>query len=436
MDKILPQYHPLDPTTWTYLSSLLTIAIYFKFSRFWSLRNLDLVWLIALAPGLLLAQSEASERHGYFWLFAVGGLFLVRLLIDPMMVRRPLLEPNLSTGGMTFIGASLLVFLTVNVLTKSVDPSDLDGLKMLQSMLERKDIPATQTTLAMHGPGYPLLHLLPNISMRPLVGPGDAATEEVARRTVQAMAILGHLAVVLGMILIGLRHFDNIRTGIAAATLYLLVPYTATMTGRVYHVLPAALLVWMVLTYRRPLVSGLFLGLASGAFYYPMFLLPLWIAFYWQRGLLRYLLGFCCTLALVVASLAFISSDAASFVAHVKQMFGWSSLTLEGAKGFWGTSVTPSPYRITVLVAFVTMCMGFALWPAQKNLGTLLGCSAAVMLGTQFWQAQEGGLHVAWYLPLLLMTVFRPNLEDRVALSTLGEGWFARRKSQFRIRAA
>ncbi len=56
------------------------------------------------------------------------------------------------------------------------------------------------------------------------------------------MAILSHLAVVIGMVLIGYRHFDNIRTGIAAATLYLLLPYTAQMTGRVDHVLPAALL--------------------------------------------------------------------------------------------------------------------------------------------------------------------------------------------------
>jgi hypothetical protein len=27
-----------------------------------------------------------------------------------------------------------------------------------------------------------------------------------------------------------------------------------------------------------------------------------------------------------------------------------------------------------------------------------------------------------------LLTIFRPNLEDRVALSVLGEGWFPRRR--------
>jgi hypothetical protein len=39
-------------------------------------------------------------------------------------------------------------------------------------------------------------------------------------------------------------------------------------------------------------------------------------------------------------------------------------------------------------------------------------------------------MYMAWYLPLLLMTVFRPNLEDRVALTVLGEGWFHRRRAR------
>jgi len=85
-------------------------------------------------------------------------------------------------------------------------------------------------------------------------------------------------------------------------------------------------------------------------------------------------------------------------------------------------------YRIPVLAAFAALAFAFALWPAQKNLGTLMSCSAAVMLGTQFWHAYGGGLYLAWFLPLLLMTIFRPNLEDRVALSVLNEGWFQKRK--------
>ena len=102
--------------------------------------------------------------------------------------------------------------------------------------------------------------------------------------TARVMAILSQLVIVLGMMLVGLRHFDNIHAGIAAATLYLLLPYTAMWTGGVTHALPAALLVWAVVLYRRPLFSGAMIGLAFGTIYYPLFLLPLWISFYWQKG--------------------------------------------------------------------------------------------------------------------------------------------------------
>ena len=50
------------------------------------------------------ADSAAVEHAGYIWLFAVSGLFMLRLLLDAFMVRRPLLEPNLTVGGLTFLG--------------------------------------------------------------------------------------------------------------------------------------------------------------------------------------------------------------------------------------------------------------------------------------------------------------------------------------------
>ena len=61
MNDILFHYHKVNPTTWVYLSSLLTVALYFKFSRLWSVRNLDLVGLILLAPGLLMQKITTKE---------------------------------------------------------------------------------------------------------------------------------------------------------------------------------------------------------------------------------------------------------------------------------------------------------------------------------------------------------------------------------------
>ena len=260
MNEILFHYEKIDPTTWTYLASLLIIGLFFKFGRFWSVRNLDLLLLILLAPGLLLvsegqkarleamaavaaarqapdakepAAAEGStaagmgdptlvktpaetapppsesdvaagvpdasqsaavrngkkvrndsptdapqetdkelsaaqdqlrsgttiERIGFIWLLVTGLLLLVRCLIDSTMVRRPLLEPNMTTGGLTFSCCSLFVFLMANVVASRPTADDLLGPSSAERLISRQ---ATDD-LDRHGPGYALVFTLPSL---------------------------------------------------------------------------------------------------------------------------------------------------------------------------------------------------------------------------------------------------------------------------------
>lgn len=457
MNQVLYDYD-LNATTWVYLASLLSIAVFFKFNRFWSVRNLDLFGLISYAPGLLLIARQEPElqQYGYVWLFVVGALFLIRILLDPTMVRRPLLEPNLAPGGMAFLGISLFVFLMVNVLTYTPTVRDMAAARQVHSVLSRDAAPPndpSQATVAADlnaksKPGFFLMMWLPSVSTSAIMDANASKTTDVdappavssetkqiaASRTT---AILSHMAVVVGLVLIGVRHFDNVRTGISAATLYLLLPYTAQLTGHVDHVLPAALLVWAVLAYHDPLIAGILIGLASGVIYYPLFLLPLWCGFYWRKGMFRFVGGVAISWAVLIGVSAFLLRDSNIFLQSLKALFGWSNFfDAQTQVGFWAFHGATAPYRGAVMVAFFVLSAGFAIWPAQKNLGTLISCSAAVMLTTQFWDLDGGGVHLNWYLPLLLLTVFRPNLEDRVATSALNEGWFSKRRWQLRTRAA
>lgn len=481
MSEILLHYQKVDPTTWVYLSSLLTICLFFKFNRFWSVRNLDLVLLILLAPGLLMVNQSrrtaatvnkvdamegaataaaagapvsppegapaanrtginaaASDRHiayvGYLWLFGISLIWLVRLLLDPTMVRRPLLEPNLTNGGLIFLGCALFAFLMANVLTSAPTADDLKGPQAAQNIRLRHDASGEANQPEeywRYGPGYYFLHLLPSIPTHPFIPSGQGRTERVFALVAKTMAIGSHLAVVAALVMIGYGHFENVKMGIGAAVLYLMLPYTAQMTGHVDHVLPAALLLWAVVTYRRPLAAGIFLGLAFSVFYYPLFLLPLWLSFYWQRGLARFLMGVGLSILVMVLSLVVVSNNLESFWQKFQPMFAlWIPLT-RNLRGIWELGWDPW-YRLPVIVGCGALAGGMAIWPAHKNLGTLLSCSAAVMVAVQFWHGfgDGGGMYMAWYLPLLLMTVFRPNLEDRVALSVLGEGWFPRRRAR------
>ena len=456
MGEVLLYYRRPDPTTWVYLSSFLTIGLYFVFHRVWSVRNFDLVLLILLAPGVLMVHKSYSlgilpesvatasaetpeadslsnqaaggnatnaerlkmpdppddglpeirrgrpgiQRAGYVYLFVIEGLLFIRLLLDPLMVRRPKLDPNLTTGGLTFIGISLFVFMMANVVNSSPQRAMSQG-------------PAL-------GPGYPLLTMLPGIPTRPDSGAVAQEVESVPLVILaKAMAIAAHLAIVCGIVLIGNKHFGNVRAGVGVALLYLLVPYTAQMTGRVDHALPAALLLWAVLFYRRPMISGAFLGLAAGLVYYPLFLLPLWISFYWRRGLTPFLTGVCTMLVTLTVLLA-LDPRGGTLLEHIQQMFGILSPLREASElqGFWALGFNPI-WRLPVIVAFLIVSGLFAVWPSQKNLGTLIAGTAAIMVASQFWHGESGGLYLGWFLPMLLLAIFRPNLQDRVALKVV-----------------
>ena len=458
MSEILFQYRKIDPATWVYLSSILMLCLFFKFNRFWSVRNLDLILLILLAPGLLMvnkaAQAEADGLEavvaatsttsaitpdqlrytGYVWLFAVGGVWLVRLLLDPTMVRRPLLEPNLTNGGLICLSVALFLFLMANVLTSNLSGDDLAGPKGAQALWDRHDTTNEKDKpedYRVNGPGYYLIFALPSIPTAPFIKSDHTEPDKAFQIVSRLMAIVSHLAVVAALVTIGYWHFENLRMGIGAATIYLMLPYTAQMTGHVDHVLPAALLLWAIVLYRRPSLAGIFLGLAISVFYYPLFLLPLWISFYWQRGLARFLTGAGCSIAVMILSLVFVSTGIESFWFKFQQMFALWIPKTDGLEGIWRLGWDPW-YRLPVIAGCGALAAGLAIWPAHKNLGTLLSCSAAMMVAVQFWHGfgDGGGMYMAWYLPLLLMTVFRPNLEDRVALSVLGEGWFTKRRAR------
>jgi len=251
MSEILLQYRKVDPTTWVYLSSLLTICLFFKFNRFWSVRNLDLALLILLAPGLLMVNQsrqasgaakppeaavtaeqppvpqpegvvqavEAPPRDsvayvGYLWLFGVSLIWLVRMLADPTMVRRPLLEPNLTNGGLAFLGCALFAFLMANVLTSDPTPDDLKGPQAAQNIRLRHDATGEDNQPEeywRYGPGYYLLHLLPSIPSHPFLASDQGRPERVFSLVAKTMAIGSHLAVVVALVMIGYGHFETSR---------------------------------------------------------------------------------------------------------------------------------------------------------------------------------------------------------------------------------
>jgi len=196
------------------------------------------------------------------------------------------------------------------------------------------------------------------------------------------------------------------------ATLYLLLPCTSYDVHKVTHVFPSALILWALVAYRRPLISGGLMGLACGALFYPVFLLPLWTVYYGRRGAPQFLASLAVVVAVLFGSLALTSADLQSFAVQTFGSIDWQLLKLtEGdTQGFW--SKDNAAYGIPVFAAYIVMLIVLTIWPKKKNLEHLISHSTALVIGTQFWYPQQGGVYMLWYLPLLLLVVFRPQLSQ------------------------
>lgn len=413
---ILLEFSLPNAATWCVFSLILTVAVFFQFTRLFSLRNLDLITLFLLVPGFLLLQEshaliaagnpkapEDSEparlairgQRGltlaYIWLVVGSGFWFARTVADLAMVRRPAMYLNLNAPSLAFLGVALFACLIAVAVRSPNDPSE-------QALVGKRPIPITQ----VKDGAAAVVQQAQN---------GATSAREAAFWVERGLAITCHAAVVLGLLAIGLRHFGDRNAGIAMAGLYLILPYSAYHIGQFHHVWPAAFLTWAVFCYRRPTASGWLLGLAAGSSFFPLLLFPLWAGFYSRRGMGRFTASFFGAAAIsvgVVALILWLDGRAALSLAASLNLSDWQPWKVPQTESLW--TGTHWAYRLPVFILFVAFLVGTAIWPQPKNLSHLVALSAALLLGVQFWYADRGGVYVLWYLPLLVVMVFRPNL--------------------------
>jgi hypothetical protein len=392
-----------NTTTWFYLSALLAVAFFYQFHRLLSLRNWDLVTLFMLAPGLLLLQDAGGPKSdldrqfiGYLWLLVGSWYFFARCLLDLALVRRPALYPNLNKAGLAWLTGTLFVCLGGVAVRKPAEPEAQVGRGSAGLVAGIEVVQRGAADLA-------------NVAGVPTDVNGNDTQFWVERSFVMAC----HLAVVVALILIGVWHFQDASAGLAAATLYLLLPYIAFYVTQIHHVWPTALLLWAVVFYRRPVVAGALVGAATGSLFFPAVTLPLWAGFYWQRGARRFLGAVAVTagLSLILTMILLWWDGRLTTAWHTLGQLDWLPWRAPRGEGFW--TGFHWAYRIPVFIVYVFFVAATGFWPAPKNLAHLLALLAAVLLGIQFWYADRGGVYVLWYLPILLLVIFRPNLSDR-----------------------
>ncbi|MDX2038721.1 MAG: hypothetical protein SFX72_18895 [Isosphaeraceae bacterium] len=404
MDGSLVADLGVGPETWLFITLLGCLTLFFKFSRFWSVRNLDLVLLFALVPGMMLLVSGGSTRPwiAFVWLFVGTLCWLFRCLLDVGLTRRPVVEPNLNAAGLACLSFGVLGLLVVE--TVSLPVSEGSGRNPAETQNESGPEPPPPGSTDRNAPVNQV------IAMAPL--PKELkrySADVILSRVIAASA---QAAIVLGLMAVGWRHYERPLAGLSAAACHVLLPYSRFALVDNGQLVPSALIIAALNWHTRPAVAGALIGIAAGWMPACLGLVVLWAGYYRRRGAGRFLLtavsvvSVCAVVGLFIPesslwarALQARSLAEAGLLTHVEAPeFG----------SFW--SGIDSSYRLPIVVAYVALVLTTAVWPSNKNFGELVALSAALLVASQFWYMAAGGTLVLLYLPLVILMVFRPSL--------------------------
>lgn len=420
LDLALP-----NATTWFYFSFLLAVTLFVRFDRFLSIRNWDIFALYLIIPGLLCIQEAHALKNllsdppagefkrfisrssglllaGYIWLISGAGYWFLRCIFDLGLEKRPMLPPNINIPGMVCLVISLFICLGVTAIRRNPDSSN-DGGKGPIALTKVSDGAVAVVSFQS--------------------GLTDWELTDTRFWVERSAAISAHLLVTIGLLTIGLRTYGDVLTGITMACLYLLLPCTGYQVAQIHHVWPALFFLGAILWFRKPFVAGSMLGVAAGSVFFPILLFPLWLGFYRGRGTGRFTLGFLLALSLSLGTTAAILLSSGEFNQHLRvalSLSDWQAWRAPKTESIWRGSHWA--YRLPVFIGYMAFIILTAFWPKPRHLGHVIAQSAAVVIGVQFWYADQGGIYVLWYVPILLLMIFRPNLSDVRPPETTGGG--------------
>ncbi|MFO0937803.1 MAG: hypothetical protein U0798_14965 [Gemmataceae bacterium] len=409
-----------NAASWMYFSFILAVAVFFQFSRPFAARNRDILGLYLFAPGFLhLQRAHAlstdlsaetidlidSERNlAYTWLLSACLLWFLRCILDFVFTRRPTMIPNLTVMGIIWLGSALLLGHLGSAIIRPVDPWEPVGRRPAA-------VVGVESGAAAIGS----------------VATGKPVTDLTKASVSASLGAVGHIAIIVGLWMIGAIHFQSLPTGVAMAFAYVLVPYTGFRFGAFHLALPAALIVWSFFSYRKVAVSGGLLGLAAGMAFFPTLLLPAWLQFYRGRGSSRFAFWFAGGLIagalLTILGLWAIGSSPAD-AWRAANPGDWIPWKRPESESIW-TGIHWA-YRLPVFVVFAAFVGMTLVWPNHRDLGQLVATSAAVLISIQFWYADQGGVYVLWFLPLLLIMSFRPSTVELQPPADPGPSWLTR----------
>lgn len=461
---ILRQVLP-DQAGVLWIALLVFLIVGFDYARPWSARNIDLLivqvigWSLIGSLDLLVTVSRRPDPT-YYGLIRL--VFTVVTALSAVLVVRNLwrsTQPDNWTWTSP-IDVRTLAALTAFTVTLALafpflrPPEDASYFTNLggQRLRERGLLPYGDPLLTNSpGAGYaPLMYAaqagLQIVLREPANDPspdrpqlGENSTYMAPSPTSAQFLLAGfQLLAAWALFKIGQRCGSE-SLGLALAALYcgsvgvLGVGGSGDQVGGmtfVSHIVPASVTLVAFRYLDKPPAAGALLAAAAAFGFYPAFMFPTWLGYYWgdsRRAALRFTIGFSvvCLVVGVWVLLASRPADGLGLVATIVRdtlghqtdpnVYGRTPFGFWGQQtGVWRWLFQPLTGQSAMLSPFFMLYCAFLTLTAMlaRNVG-LVGLAlltSAVALGANLWKIHATGAYLAWYYPFLLIGVLGPGI--------------------------
>lgn len=448
-----------------WISVIVALAVGFDFRRIASRRNLDLILMLGL--GLMffdIMRFFRIQLLPVYWRFLDGVFTVIVALNAALLVRamhrawtgdaEPAWIPGLRGRALTAVAVALVVCNVGFTLTREPDDAGYFINLGAQRLRERGRMPfgdplLTGTPGAAYGPVLYAAHVpfqwLIDPTPRNATSPGtplmgDEATYVLPPPLATKLCTLTfHLAGLLALFVVGARLSNDRDVGWALVALYAGSAAVLGIGGDrefiggltfVSHIAPAAATLMAFACLPSPALAGGLLAVATGAGFYPAFMLPAWAGFFWRdrTRCARFIAGFA-VVAGVICGATFVLSRPADGRGRIGTILHdtFGHHTDPGGYGrspfgFWGQREGIRKWAVTPLVGesglttptyvalFGLVALTFLIARGTTPAGLAL-LSASIALAFSIIKIQPSGTYVAWAYPLLLIGVFANGTE-------------------------
>lgn len=427
----------------------------FDFRRPGNPRNVDLLlmqavgWSFYNILGFLDSLQDSTTRNYMDWVFtAVVVLSLILMGRGLLRIYRPAGTAWRPRLGAEMAMAIALAAIAADVATALYRAPDDAGYFVnigAQRLRERHKLPygdplLAATPAAAYGPLLYLAHLPFQLALAPTpVNPKSLTRPPIETEDIyfeppilatKLCAIAFHLLGVIALF-VATRSLTDSATAWTLVALYSSSAFVLGVGAAGYsiggitfvsHIAPAAVTLLAFALLPSPAWSGAMLAAGIGVLFYPVFMVPAWLGYYWtsRERMKRFLVGFSLTSLIIGGGVLALSQPA-----HDRGLIGTIVYDTIGHQespeaygsspfGFWGQRtgvrgwlMTPlaadqSMTRPVVLVFFVGAALMFFLaqhkTPAQFAL-----MIAAIAMGAGLWKIHATATYVTWYYPFLLV---------------------------------